>query len=922
MATLRRAGFGMVCLALATATLAQPLAPDQPNAFAFAPREARFVRVLLGETSNGQPCLDEIEVLSPAGANLAREGQATASSALIGYAIHQIANLNDGQYGNEHSWIAAGNEGEWAQIELARPAPVAKVVVSRDRGGKFRDRWPDALEIRLSLDGQTWTTVAKVGNLSTLGAKPTWDELLAYAFAAEQSTWSRVSTTDHLSPLVTDRPAEPGGEPYWSKLAHLGPADRLLTQFGDMAERLAAKGVDVSAERAQLARLRTSRAAAEADTWWREARLAKRQLMLRDPDLAALTSILFVKRHPYLSSHNYSDVLDSQFKSGGGVCRLDLPRRDGRLDPAAATLTTLFDGTKGIARDAVIDGLGRRVIFAFRPSEVPGDTSPYWHLMSTTLDGSDLKQLTDGPFHDYYPCPLPDGGLAFITTRCRARFLCWRPQAFVLFRMDADGGNVQPLSHANLSEWTPATMRDGRILWTRSEYVDKGADFGHTLWAIHPDGTHPELIYGNDTPNCYMGARQVPGSRELLCTLVSHGGDHNGPLALIDTAKGPFDTAAITNITPDVTPQYNMTWIRRECFRDPVPVTRDYYVASHAPADRWGLYLVDRWGNRELLYLDPAIGSMEPTLPAEPTPAPVLAPAPKDRAGEPGYGSFTVADVYQGLTPAVPRGRIKWLRVCQEVRADLDKLPNGEFAKDSGDAFQDVYATPIHRVNGPYGWPSYVAKSSLGLVPVEADGSASFNAPADKVLYFEVLDENLNEIQRMRSVVQLQPGERRGCIGCHEDRQTAPPSRRTIAANRPPSSIEPPPWGAVPFSYERVVQPVLNANCVRCHQPGGSAKPSLTATLDPERVPESYRSLIAGGFVHYFDMTYGLRHHKAQPLSFGTLASRLLPVLDGDHHGVKLSLDERHAIKCWIDLNCPLWPDYVRRENRPAVAAR
>ncbi len=42
-------------------------------------------------------------------------------------------------------------------------------------------------------------------------------------------------------------------------------------------------------------------------------------------------------------------------------------------------------------------------------------------------------------------------------------------------------------------------MRDGRILWTRSEYLDKGADFGHTLWAIRPDGTHPELVFGNNT---------------------------------------------------------------------------------------------------------------------------------------------------------------------------------------------------------------------------------------------------------------------------------------------------------------------------------------------------------------------------------------------------------------------------------------
>ena len=100
----------------------------------------------------------------------------------------------------------------------------------------------------------------------------------------------------------------------------------------------------------------------------------------------------------------------------------------------------------------------------------------------------------------------------------------------------------------------------------RSEYLDKGADFGHTLWAIRPDGTHPELIFGNNTLNCYANGREVPGSSEILCTLVSHGGDLNGPIALIDVTKGRFNPQAITNITPDVKPHYHMSWAKQQCF--------------------------------------------------------------------------------------------------------------------------------------------------------------------------------------------------------------------------------------------------------------------------------------------------------------------------------------------------------------------
>lgn len=931
--------------------------PNKPNALTFAPREARFIRFAIQETESGQPCLDEVEVYGPAGRTnlaLARLGaRATASSCLPGYAIHQVAHLNDGHYGNGHSWIAAGAGGEWAQIELPAPAMVSTVVFSRDREGRFRDRLPTQFEVRLSADGQHWHTVCRVGDRLALPASANWDDLLRYAFLCEQETWSRIDADE--------------------------PVTRVLRQMEAMIERLAAKGLDVSAERNELANLRQMQArcvgtppenpnpggniardadesaargrrhpqqhprpeaaaadegvrapvsgrgardpvttpdaaaaggADPADTAYLAARLAKRRLFLRDPDLAPLRRILFVARHPYEPSHNYSDILDARWRPGGGVCVLDISQRDARLDPASARLTKLFDAGPGVARDAMADFAARRIYFGYRAT-----ADGYYHLRAMNADGSGLRQLTDGPFHDYYPCPLPDGGIAFISTRCRARFLCWRPQAFVLFRMDADGGNILPLSHANLSEWAPSVMRDGRILWTRSEYLDKGADFGHTLWAIRPDGTHPELLFGNNTRNCYVNAHEVPGTSELCCTLISHGGDLNGPIALIDPRQGRFNPAAITSLTPDTPPRYHMDWAQRECFRDPVPVARDYFLVSHAPQRHFGLYVIDRHGNRELLYLDPAIGSFCPT-PLQSAPAPPLLAASRAEPTAPAEGTLILQDVYLGLEPTVRRGTVKYLRVSQEVRADLERLPNGEYRQDHP-PFEDFYASPTHLVRGPSGWPSYVAKAALGLVPVEADGSAAFYAPAGKVLYFQALDEDLNEIQRMRSVVQLQPGEQRGCVGCHEHRASAPPAGRPLAARQPPRGLESPSWGAGPFAYEKVVQPVWDARCVRCHDANDARKLDFTGTLGPDRVPASYRTLITQGWVDYFDFTWGREHDKAEPLTFGTVRSKLWKLLEAGHYDVKLTRDEMHRVKCWIDLNCPLWPDYLQRELRP-----
>jgi hypothetical protein len=946
----------------------------------FAPQEARVIRLLILRPQGGEPCLDELEVYGPDSAvNLALASRGSvprASSALPGYAIHAVAHLNDGLYGNDHSWIAATAGEEWAQIELAAPARISRLVLSRDRNGAFADRQILEAEVRLSMDGRTWQTAATLKRSADQlpGRKapmltfplaelpePTWAGAVKYAFLRERDTWSRMDKTDYLSPLVNDRSAYPGGSPYWGRLARLNSLDRVLVQFEEMIERVAALGLDVDGERTQLSQLRRQAQdlamAAGSDDLYLAARQAKRQLFFRDPRLAPLEHVLFAKHHPLHPSHNYSEHLDSLFAPGGGVFRLHVPRdADGRLDPAQGEVTMLFDGSAGIVRHPVADLEAKTIYFAYRPdkAEVEG-WQPYWHLMAVEVDGRGLRQLTEGPYHDFDPVMLPDGALAFMSTRCQARYLCWEPQAYVLHRMQPDGSDLRRLSYANISEWDPAVMRDGRILWTRSEYLDKGADFGHTLWAMRPDGLHPELIFGNNTPYCYGHAREVPGSQELVCTLISHG-DHQGPIALIDPTQGRFNAAAITSITPDTRPQYQMDRSHQETFRDPEAISRDHFLVTHNPGRKshWSLYVIDRFGNRELLYADPAISSKRPSLLRPSSPAPLLAQEHNAALAERGLGQFMVQDVYIGLGTHVVRGRAKYLQVSQEVPSPLQRLPDGEF-RSSHPNFQDFYATPIHLVNGPRqtytsrtvnalephafrqgtaeraedgavtitehnGWPSYVAKAVLGTVPIAEDGSANFTAPAGKVLYFHLLDGNFDEIQRMRSVVQLQPGEQRGCVGCHESRSAAPPSRPGLALTRPAVALVPPPWGSEAFDYETVVQPVLNAQCVRCHDTQ-QAKLDLRGTRDANRVPASYRSLITGGWVHYFDWHYGARHFEAEPLSFGSRQSRIFTVLaDKNHQTVAMKTDELRALKAWIDLNCPLWPDYRFRTERPALA--
>jgi len=700
------------------------------------------------------------------------------------------------------------------------------------------------------------------------------------------------------------------------------PVKRSLMQFREMLDRVPADAVpeyrqNIDRAKTALKLLETKNRQLKQESFdkkmtrdlFYEVRKAKREFFFADPAMQEIETILFEKRYPLHPSHNYSDIYDSTWREGGGIYTLQIPKENGRFVPEHARLTELFR-TTGMTRHPAANFDVSKIYFTNRPS-----FSEYWHIMEMNPDGSGLRRLTDGPFHDLWPCPLPDGDLCFVTTRCKQKYLCWEPQASVLFRMNTDGENMTPLSFANLTEFAPSVARDGRILWTRSEYLDKGADYGHTLWYIRPDGTNPELTFGNTIvlPQGYANGREVPGSNEVSCVMISHFGDLNGPLTLLNLDQGRFNPDAIHSLTPEV--PWPGFWARVETFREPFPIATNLFLVSHSSRDRFALFVLDRFGNREMITMDDTFGCMCPT-PLKKRPAPPMISSVVDpELAQRKVGVFAVQDVYRGIEHVVPRGSAKYLRVCQELRHHLEQYPDGSF-RASHQPYMEFYASPVDLVSGPYGWTSYVAKGDLGLVEIEQDGSVGFEAPAESVLFFELLDEHFNEIQRMRSVVQLQPGESRSCIGCHEDRKHAAPPVFAGAMHASPKKPASSPWGVGPFDFANVVQPVLDRHCVSCHNENDEHGFDLTGKCDENHIPASFKTIIRNGWVHHFDWGYQAGvPTKAEPYTFGTFRSKIWPVLK-DHYDVRLSPDEERAVKCWTDLSCPLWPDYIQRSLR------
>ena len=198
------------------------------------------------------------------------------------------------------------------------------------------------------------------------------------------------------------------------------------------------------------------------------------------------------------------------------------------------------------------------------------------------------------------------------------------------------------------------------------------------------------------------------------------------------------------------------------------------------------------------------------------------------------YATCYVADVYDGLDD-VQRGEVKYLRISHHVgwpfdaqRGQMDYIPG-----NAGSRRIDFQSWSPVRV--------------LGTAPVEADGSAHFQLPADQAVYFQALDENHMEVVRMRSLVGFKAGEVRGCRGCHESQGKAPAGslRVPLAVLRPPSKLVPPPWGGDRLlGYEWLVQPILDQHCVHCHgeqDPDGGL--DFTANRAADGLMQSYRTM-------------------------------------------------------------------------------
>lgn len=542
-----------------------------------------------------------------------------------------------------------------------------------------------------------------------------------------------------------------------------------------------------------------------------------------------------------------------------------------------------------------------------------------WCIFRLDLGTQRLEQLTAGPSDDFDPCLLPSGRIAFTSTRrCGVGRCVLTPQSltYTLYSMQADGSDIVPLSYHETNEWQPSVNQDGKLIYTRWDYVDRHWGTAHHYWECFPDGRDPRSFHGNYPlpwsampegvqpsqygkpglvygralrPDVEIGFRAVPDSAKYVATAVGHHEGFSGSLVLIDP-RIPDDgrMAQVKRITPE----YFFPEVEpgaEHAYGTPWPLSEDFYLCNF----RSGLYLLDRFGNRDLLF-DPGPGRfrLRDPFPLRPRETPPVLPVEtwqgqRDQTAEHHRAVLTVMNVYDtddvGRLPAGTK--VKWLRIVQVIPQLFDR----EFSLNS--VSQISFAT-----DSP-------GRVPLGVVPVEEDGSVYCEAPVGKPLYFQLLDAKGMAVHSMRSATYVHPGERLTCQGCHEDKWRAAPRRLgpPLALQRAPSKIEPEvTGGALPFTFiELVKKPVFDVKCVACHAEHPGAPDMSYASLARHDYVFSYPG------EHSSLALLGVGGSRTSPGRFGARASGLVQsLLRKDYHReVQLTADQWRRLTLWLDLN-------------------
>lgn len=780
---------------------------------------------------------------------------------------------------------------------------------------------------------------------------------------AHQAVWLEQDTDEKLKDFLYNRNAG-AWDPVFANLAKTCPNPQQLEQA--------------------VASLKKDKTPADSPKWARlyEQFAWARRVARLDKVRASGSEIVYAKHHVFGSISGIYLITETEGTDlPSALCTVNLDEdKPGQFAPTHV----LFDPGEGMVRDPEISFDAKKLLFAMRPTKKHFDSTyskltsgipeMNYQIYEMDLESKAIRPLTSTETYgsSFEPCYLPNGDIMFSSSRIVQHITCGWGDHSNLFIMNKDGKYARRVGFDQTNTAFPVLLNDGRVVFTRRDYNDRGQSSAHALFVMNSDGTNQTEFYGNQTglPNSFHHARPIPNSHKIITIIGGYHTTQGAKLALIDTKLGVEKDEGLIEMPgykkPLVGDGYDDNYGKQGVqYSNPYALNEKDYIVSIAERNarnvHYGLYYLNDLGERELLASDPNVSCLQPILKAPRKKAPHR-PTFVDYSKDDGI--FYVQNVYYGeAAKGIKPGSVKKIRVIEML------FKNSTIGTSKGVGPGGCWDTVIP---SGHGLATFDSKRILGDATVYPDGSAKFRCQARKPIYFQLLDENNRVVQTMRSWATLMPNENFSCVGCHENKDKAPLAGQnmTIALRKDAEQLKPFYGNPRAFSFINEVQPIFDKHCISCHSQEGKAR-QLVLTREPyldDHIAKKrfYRS--------YFELTNARPENGHKPEEFGfyqgdpiwgkrvlgkrmpdepnryvswytrfelmkayppyrtgSIRSGLVKALEKGHQNVKLSDEEMDKIRAWIDLNIPfageydesnLWTDAEKKLYRERVDER
>lgn len=475
------------------------------------------------------------------------------------------------------------------------------------------------------------------------------------------------------------------------------------------------------------------------------------------------------------------------------------------------------------------------------------EDQPTWNIWQYHLETKVLHRIIGSDFeaekgHDVAPHYLPDGRILFSSNRQkRSKEILLdegKPQfgattqqdndrtSFLLHSVSEDGTDIQQLTYNQSHDIQPSLLADGRLLFMRWQGTNPER---LSFYTANPDGTDIQRYFGYTSLNLAPAENmaevprllrpQIMPDGRIAAIYVQNGLQLGGDMVVVDGSDAAEGDVASISIKPvdistdrvslhgrfaSLAPLYDGTnrllvsWSQcrlREIATQRLQPCLPTLLVDGVPLDTYeeapplyGIWIYNMAEQTQLpvvLGEDGKVFTEALALEQLQTPPRYIAPEIDPDLAARNLGLLHIRSVYDmdGTFNAMGSGAASLsalMALSAEQRpARFVRLVKAVSVADDAtldDQDDNIYGNLFNNNTG--------IQEILGYAPVEADGSVMVTVPSDVAFSLEILDKDGKQISVNHNTwLQLRPGEKMACNGCHSAANTTViHSRRDLAA--------------------------------------------------------------------------------------------------------------------------------------------